>query len=265
MKKKIAALLCALAVVTQVPVYSAMASAEKPAAASNASSEMNTEIPKGEPVDENEASEIIKKVNEKMSEVKNVEIEGTSKIKAQGQESVMDTKGVYDFEDGAAKMQMTMSGQNVDTFVKDGKSYVMSPESGEWTYTELAEGNGVKDSVILSEEAQKFMTVEKLSDGYVIRTKKPLNKEELEKVNADGNFSDALGSDAQNMKITADIAVVVDNDMKYKNFYMDMKIGATESNDEMTIRMHTSYRNYDKAEKIETPEGIDAAQPAVQQ
>lgn len=261
MKKKISAILCAVMVTAGMAGYPAYASSVP--SVSNASSDASekSEIPSGEAVSEAEAKEVIGKINEKMASEKRVAFKGSTEIETMGTVSTSEMSGSYDIENNMSKIVVDFMGNNMETYTADGKTYVMDPTQGEWLSAEIPGGTSIKDSFTIKDGAESLLSVEKLSDGFVLKSKKSLSKEELSEVLSSNTVDESFGEMAAKLEVSADIAIVVDSEYRYKTYITDMKINSPELAQEMRVKGKTEYMNYGDTEDIVLPEEAKNAKP----
>lgn len=257
MKKKIIAILSGLTIALSFTpsfnVYAESTKVEKSEAKSD-------ELPTGEALDEAKSLEVIKKVNEAMSKVKNFELSGSVETGFQGQVIKGNMKGIVDMEKELSQITTDVMGMSMQVFIKDNKTFVQDPVTNEWQYTKL-EGAGVKDSYNIAEDGIKYLLVEKISDGYVVKTKDDLSLEEFTKVFKSNQSFQGMEQMGENAKIKSKLAYIVDKDFKIKEQRVESKVTTSIQGSEMEVVMNmvSEFSNYDKAPKIELPEDLDKA------
>ncbi|GEM_PF-3864071 len=240
-----------------VPSNSSNASDSKPATVTVKFPEIS-----GEKISDEEALKVLETSAVSLNKLESYDMDMLTAMKILEEDIVTNTKYTVFPKLHESQITVSINGQEVSTYLKDGKIYQMNPQTMEWQFMDIGKGNPPQESVKVDPSVLEFTKVEKLQDGgYVIKITDMMPLEDAmnafpsENQQSDmTNLKNIMGED-MDMKVR--ILAVTDKNMVYKSvFYEYDTYMNDENNSVFKTFVQYAYSNINNAAPVVIPEDV---------
>ncbi len=199
-------------------------------------------------------ADIMKRSTEAMGALDNYRVISESSFGLLAEEAITKTEMDMYPKDDATKMKMEIAGMAMDTYTVGDTIYMQMPGSG-WMKMPNTEVSGEGEIVPLSDaEYADLFVMEETSDGYRVKTKKPISLEELQRLqNVPKEDLQAPGEDEEiEVDILVEMDMLIDRDYYTREMFTSMKFEV--EGETVEAKVNTTMSHFNELPPFELPE-----------
>lgn len=219
----------------------------------------------GPAVPDHDVARAFQRSAELMASIDSYRITTTTETSVFGQAT--ETTSVMDYFPKLKRYKMTMEveGMKMETYVIDDLIYSQMPD-GSWTKMTMETPELTPEESLAQIHEVEFFDLfihEKTSDGYVLKTRRPLTIEEMMKLGAAaGNVGgtqepEGLGELGEDLQMSYEMEIHLDEDYRNDETHMKMLMKLGEM--DMDSQIHMVYSDFNSVAPFELPANAENA------